>query len=166
MPSTRRSPRTLAVLLALCLTGPALVACSDDEPDDTSAEAPTDVAGAIGHALDTRAAAVRRGNGDGFARTLGGGRSFRDQQETWYSNLTQLPLERFRYRFDPASPFGGYKESGYGREGGRHGLAAYLSPASFPELVEGPEPVEGRRSLHAQGTKPRSPKKSAKGAKK
>ncbi len=29
-------------------------------------------------------------------------------------------------RFDPASPFGGYKESGYGREGGRHGLAAYV----------------------------------------
>jgi aldehyde dehydrogenase (NAD+) len=30
-------------------------------------------------------------------------------------------------RFDPASPFGGYKESGYGREGGRHGLEAYLA---------------------------------------
>ncbi len=29
-------------------------------------------------------------------------------------------------RFDPTSPFGGYKESGWGREGGRHGLAAYL----------------------------------------
>jgi aldehyde dehydrogenase (NAD+) len=29
-------------------------------------------------------------------------------------------------RFDPTSPFGGYKESGYGREGGRHGLEAYL----------------------------------------
>jgi len=29
-------------------------------------------------------------------------------------------------KFDPASPFGGYKESGYGREGGRQGLASYL----------------------------------------
>ena len=29
-------------------------------------------------------------------------------------------------RFDPASPFGGYRESGFGREGGRHGLAPYL----------------------------------------
>jgi aldehyde dehydrogenase (NAD+) len=32
-------------------------------------------------------------------------------------------------RFDPTSPFGGYKESGYGREGGQHGLAAYLDIA-------------------------------------
>jgi aldehyde dehydrogenase (NAD+) len=30
-------------------------------------------------------------------------------------------------RFDPGSPFGGYKESGYGREGGRHGLAGYVA---------------------------------------
>ena len=29
-------------------------------------------------------------------------------------------------KFDPASPFGGYKESGFGREGGLHGLSAYL----------------------------------------
>ena len=29
-------------------------------------------------------------------------------------------------KFDPASPFGGYKESGWGREGGRHGLLPYL----------------------------------------
>jgi aldehyde dehydrogenase (NAD+) len=32
-------------------------------------------------------------------------------------------------KFDPTSPFGGYKESGYGREGGRPGLASYLQPA-------------------------------------
>jgi aldehyde dehydrogenase (NAD+) len=32
-------------------------------------------------------------------------------------------------QFDPTSPFGGYKESGFGREGGRHGLAAYLDVA-------------------------------------
>ena len=30
-------------------------------------------------------------------------------------------------RFDPASPFGGYRESGFGREGGRVGLSAYLN---------------------------------------
>jgi aldehyde dehydrogenase (NAD+) len=29
-------------------------------------------------------------------------------------------------KFDPVSPFGGYKESGFGREGGVHGLSAYL----------------------------------------
>jgi aldehyde dehydrogenase (NAD+) len=29
-------------------------------------------------------------------------------------------------KFDPTSPFGGYKESGYGREGGRHGLKPYV----------------------------------------
>ncbi len=30
-------------------------------------------------------------------------------------------------KFDAASPFGGYRESGFGREGGRHGLMAYLA---------------------------------------
>ena len=30
-------------------------------------------------------------------------------------------------RFDPTSPFGGVRESGFGREGGRHGLEAYLN---------------------------------------
>jgi aldehyde dehydrogenase (NAD+) len=30
-------------------------------------------------------------------------------------------------KFDPTSPFGGYKESGFGREGGAHGLSAYLA---------------------------------------
>nr|WP_028662909.1 aldehyde dehydrogenase family protein [Saccharomonospora halophila] len=33
-------------------------------------------------------------------------------------------------RFDPAAPFGGYKESGFGREGGRTGLEAYLHVTS------------------------------------
>jgi acyl-CoA reductase-like NAD-dependent aldehyde dehydrogenase len=40
-------------------------------------------------------------------------------------------------RFDPASPFGGYKESGFGREGGRHGLEPYL------RFEEGAEPWGG-----------------------
>jgi aldehyde dehydrogenase (NAD+) len=30
-------------------------------------------------------------------------------------------------KFDPTSPFGGYKESGFGREGGMHGLAPYVT---------------------------------------
>ena len=34
-------------------------------------------------------------------------------------------------KFDPASPFGGYKESGFGREGGRHGLLSYLKVSSW-----------------------------------
>ncbi len=33
-------------------------------------------------------------------------------------------------KFDPTSPFGGYKQSGYGREGGRQGLTGYLKGAS------------------------------------
>jgi len=48
-------------------------------------------------------------------------------------------------QFDPASPFGGYKESGFGREGGRHGLAAYLKPSVRPSvraaLNASPEPA-------------------------
>ena len=33
-------------------------------------------------------------------------------------------------KFDPTSPFGGYKESGVGREGGLHGLETYLKPGA------------------------------------
>jgi aldehyde dehydrogenase (NAD+) len=32
-------------------------------------------------------------------------------------------------KFDPTAPFGGYKESGIGREGGLHGLDAYVELA-------------------------------------
>lgn len=37
-------------------------------------------------------------------------------------------------KFDPSSPFGGYKESGFGREGGRQGLAEYLKVAVGAKL--------------------------------
>ncbi|HSZ42160.1 MAG TPA: aldehyde dehydrogenase family protein [Trebonia sp.] len=40
-------------------------------------------------------------------------------------------------RFDPSSPFGGYKESGFGREGGRHGLEAYLDVVSAGDVGGG-----------------------------
>ncbi|MWB99763.1 aldehyde dehydrogenase family protein [Agromyces seonyuensis] len=49
-------------------------------------------------------------------------------------------------RFDPASPFGGYRESGYGREGGRPGLTSYLqaAPAAVP-AVQAAKPVTSRK---------------------
>ena len=63
-------------------------------------------------------------------------------------------------RFDPASPFGGYKESGYGREGGRHGLAAYLAPDSTPRAAR---PRSPQRSPAKRSTRtPRAAKKGAK----
>jgi aldehyde dehydrogenase (NAD+) len=39
-------------------------------------------------------------------------------------------------RFDPTSPFGGYKESGFGREGGLHGLEPYLDFESGQAAIE------------------------------
>jgi hypothetical protein len=57
-----------------------------------------------------------------------------------HGNVQQFKLEIWPYadhhkgfwantcnKFDPTSPFGGYKESGFGREGGRHGLLPYVS---------------------------------------
>ena len=40
-------------------------------------------------------------------------------------------------RFDPTSPFGGYKESGFGREGGRQGLGSYLHESDGLEVRVG-----------------------------
>ncbi len=44
-------------------------------------------------------------------------------------------------RFDPTAAFGGYKESGFGREGGRAGLAAYLDTDDEPRMLEAAESV-------------------------
>ncbi|WP_349904127.1 aldehyde dehydrogenase family protein [Parafrigoribacterium humi] len=52
-------------------------------------------------------------------------------------------------KFDPASPFGGYKESGYGREGGRHGLAAYLQSAGWSDAGR----AENAKSIKKGATK-------------
>ncbi|MFT4156352.1 MAG: aldehyde dehydrogenase family protein [Microbacterium sp.] len=49
-------------------------------------------------------------------------------------------------RFDPASPFGGYKESGYGREGGRQGLVAYLDTASAPSRAKRDNPSSSKKA--------------------
>ncbi|SFR32282.1 aldehyde dehydrogenase family protein [Microbacterium azadirachtae] len=55
-------------------------------------------------------------------------------------------------RFDPSSPFGGYKESGYGREGGKQGLAAYLRPASAaPRAVAGRSDAKGEAVAAKKG---------------
>ncbi|WP_444454425.1 aldehyde dehydrogenase family protein [Rhodobacter capsulatus] len=42
--------------------------------------------------------------------------------------------------FDAAAPFGGMRESGFGRESGREGLRACLRPAAPPALAEAPAP--------------------------
>ena len=62
-------------------------------------------------------------------------------------------------QFDPASPFGGVRESGFGREGGRQGLAEYLSPGRrrrMSERARGPQDLQAvhRRRLPALGVGP------------
>jgi aldehyde dehydrogenase (NAD+) len=51
-------------------------------------------------------------------------------------------------RFDPAASFGGYKESGFGREGGPSGLAAYLD--TDDEVVV---PARGTTPLNPRGAR-------------
>lgn len=103
MSSTRRSRTCAAALLALGLAASLLSGCADDEPSTpATSAAPADVASAVRRALDERAAAVRSGDSEAFAATLGGDRAFQQEQRTWYANVVQLPLSRIRYRFDPA----------------------------------------------------------------
>ena len=61
-------------------------------------------------------------------------------------------------RFDPSSPFGGYKESGFGREGGLHGLAPYveLTAAERRVVSEKRLPVKRTAKLYIGGEFPRS----------
>jgi aldehyde dehydrogenase (NAD+) len=53
--------------------------------------------------------------------------------------------------FDAASGFGGYRESGFGREGGREGLYEYIVPAGLHDATEAVEPVEPGGAAAAAG---------------
>ena len=66
-------------------------------------------------------------------------------------------------RFDPTSPFGGYKESGFGREGGMHGLHAVrpargplMASADRPDRIGGPQDLQAvhRRRVPADRVRP------------
>lgn len=101
MSTPRRSLRALA---AVSLLVAALVGCSGgDEPTATPTQAPPDAVKAITRALDARVQAVRQADPDAFGRLVGGGGQFRDEQQTWFTNLTQLPIHRLRYELDPGS---------------------------------------------------------------
>lgn len=97
MSSARPSLLLAAVLLAAALTG-----CSGDEPESAT-PAPVDAVRAIDRALDARARAVRRADADTFSRQVAGSPEFRDLQQAWFANLTQLPVARLGYEVDPGS---------------------------------------------------------------
>ena len=63
-------------------------------------------------------------------------------------------------QFDAAAGFGGYRESGFGREGGREGMIEYLQPAYEPTLKPLPESVAepAAGAVHADGLVDRTPK--------
>ncbi len=103
MSSRRRS--LLAAALATAVAAAALAGCSgsDERSAPPAAAAPRDVVHALDRVLDARARVVRRADAGAFARLVGGGRGFRARQETWFGNLTQLPIARLSYDADPGS---------------------------------------------------------------
>lgn len=98
------TPRSLRALAALTIVAAALLGCSGDGSPETTPDAvPQDAVDAISRALETRARAVRRADPDAFASLVGGPAAFRHEQQTWFANLTQLPIQRIGYRLDPGS---------------------------------------------------------------
>ena len=59
-------------------------------------------------------------------------------------------------KFDPTCPFGGYKESGYGREGGRHGLEAYLQSLSAAASTSA-RPTSSTSAARSRAPSPAAP---------
>ena len=58
-------------------------------------------------------------------------------------------------KFDPCSPFGGYNESGWGREGGRHGLFPYLKiEDSVAASAGSAKPVNAKKAVKKSARKP------------
>ena len=106
MSSRRGSHHLLAAALATALATVALTGCAGsggEDPGPSPAAAPPDVVHALDRALDARAHVVRRADPGAFSRLVGGGRAFRDRQQTWFGNLTQLPVAQLSYRADPGS---------------------------------------------------------------
>jgi hypothetical protein len=100
--------RVLVALVLVALSGVGLTACSTDDapppaPAATRTAAPRDVAREVTRALDRRAAAVRRHDAAAFEAGLARRAVLARQQRTYFANLAQLPLARFRYEVDPAS---------------------------------------------------------------
>jgi aldehyde dehydrogenase (NAD+) len=54
-------------------------------------------------------------------------------------------------RFDAAAGFGGYRESGYGREGGFEGLFAYMKPVAEAALEPAKKPAAKKAALRIEG---------------
>jgi hypothetical protein len=101
---SRRPSRPIAVATLLAGLAAGLAGCSGgDATPVQQVRTARDIVRAVDRALDIRAHDVRRGDADAFEATLGGGADFHRQQDTWFGNMTQLPIARLGYRAEPAS---------------------------------------------------------------